>query len=79
MSDEEMFDEPEGTDVNHERALEAFNRHPNRALSARELALLLDEDGESCVTYLLDLDDAGFIVETNEFDGDFVRYRLQEE
>ena len=71
-----MFDEPEGTDVNHERALEVFNRHPARALSARELAIMLDEDRKDCEQYLEDLEEAGFIVETKESDGAFIRYRV---
>lgn len=71
-----MFDEPQGTDQNHERALEKFNRHPARALSARELGIMLDEDSKVAQDYLDELETAGFIAETNERDGQYVRYRL---
>ena len=69
-----MFDEPR--DQDHDRVLELFNRHPARALSAREVGIMLDEDSKVAQDYLDDLEDAGFIFETNERDGQYTRYRL---
>jgi hypothetical protein len=57
-------------------AVKAFLKHPARALSARELAVLLNigEDEATDVLEILSRDD--LIVRTNELDGDQFRFRL---
>ena len=64
-------------------ALKAFLAHPARALSARELHILMTTAGEETkesvelVSLALDtLVDDGLVVQTNELDGKQFRYRL---
>ncbi len=57
-------------------AIKAFLQHPARALSARELAILM-ETGEKKAEDALDvLVKEGVVVQTNELDGDQFRFRL---
>lgn len=64
---------------NHDEVLRAatmFMKHPARALSVRELSLLMEGDIDDCQGYLDSLEAAGVIHETNELDDGYKRYRL---
>lgn len=56
------------------RAATMFMKSPNRALSARELGILMDVDNAAEFTDALV--EAGFIHEVNELDGAYKRYRV---
>jgi DNA-binding ferritin-like protein (Dps family) len=72
-----MFDDNDTDDI-LDRALEVFNRHPARALSAKELSALLGDDISECAEYLDDLLDGGFVYESaGESDGLYPRFRLK--
>lgn len=60
------------------RAATCFMKSPNRALSARELGILMavDDDIVDTYGYIDELVYAGFIHEVNELDGEYKRYRV---
>ena len=65
------------------RAATMFMKSPNRALSARELAILLysndpkdDFTDEGVQEFIDSLVESGFIHEVNELDGAYKRYRV---
>jgi hypothetical protein len=57
-------------------AVKAFLQHPARALSVRELAVLMGCDEQSAKDDLQSLLVAGLVHQTNELDGDQFRFRL---
>ena len=61
------------------RAATMFMKHPARALSARELAILMPDEYlnvDFAQGYIESLVEAGFLHEVNELDDGFKRYRV---
>lgn len=57
-------------------AVKAFLEHPARALSARELGILMDVEEKEAEEALKVLYRENVVVRTNEIDGQLFRYRL---